>query len=236
MPFPLEIAVAGLIMAIGCSFQAAFGIGMALFVVPTLALIDTRFVPGPILFAGIALAAATAYRDRAVINHAILNLSFVGLGIGTAVGAIALQFFSGPYLPKIFGALILLATLISIAGAKVSPKPRMLLVGAIASGIMGTMVGIHGPAISLVFQNERLKETRAVLGAFFTVGYAIAVVSLALVGHFGFQEMLLGFGLLPSVAIGYFAAPTISKIINQAVLRAAILIVSSISGILMLFR
>lgn len=236
MPFPLEIALAGLIMAIGCSFQAAFGIGMALFVVPALALIDTRYVPGPILFAGIALAAATAYRDRAAINYAILNLSLVGLAIGTVVGAFALQFFAGPYLPKVFGTLILLATFMSIAVAKVSPKPRMLLAGSIASGIMGTMVGIHGPAISLVFQNEKLKQTRAILGAFFVVGYAIAVVSLAFVGHFGFQEVVLGLGLLPGVVIGYFAAPIISLFINQALLRAAILIVSSISGILMLFR
>jgi uncharacterized protein len=236
MPFPLEIAVASLVMAVGCSFQAAFGIGMALIVVPALALIDTRFVPGPILFAGMALAAATAYRDRAAINYATLNLSLLGLGIGTAAGAFALQYFAGPYLPKVFGALILLAAVMSAAGARFSPRPKMLLAGSIASGIMGTMVGIHGPAIALVFQNEKLKQTRAILGAFFLVGYAIAVISLALVGLFGFREVVLGLGLLPGVAIGYFAAPTISQFINQALLRAAILTVSSISGILMLFR
>ena len=40
-------------------------LGLALLVVPFLALIDTGFIPGPMLFAGIALTAATAYRDRA---------------------------------------------------------------------------------------------------------------------------------------------------------------------------
>ena len=108
MPFPLEIAVASLVMAIGCSFQAAFGIGMALFVVPALALIDTRFVPGPILFAGIALAAATAYRDRAAINYAILNLSLVGLGIGTAVGFLTKLNFVG-FAFGVYVGLVLLA-------------------------------------------------------------------------------------------------------------------------------
>lgn len=236
MPSPLEIAIASMVMAIGCAVQAAFGIGMALLVVPVLVLIDTRFVPGPILFAGIALAAATAYRDRAAINYHILNLSFVGLGIGTVVGAFALKYFSGSYLPKVFGGLILLATMMSIAGAKVSPKPRMLLAGSIASGIMGTMVGIHGPAISLVFQNEKPAQTRAILGAFFTVAYIIAILSLAFVGLFGGQEIVLGLALLPGVAIGYFAAPTISQFINQAMLKAAIVIVSLISAILMLLR
>lgn len=236
MPSLLDVAIANLVMAAGCAFQASFGMGMALLVVPLLVLIDTRFVPGPMLFAGVVLAAGTAYRDRAAINYGILKLSLVGLGIGTIVGALALRYASGPYLLKVFGGLILLAALMSITDVKVSPKPKILLAGSIASGVMGTMVGIHGPAISLVFQNEEPAETRAILGAFFTVGYIIAVVSLTLVGVFGDQGMVLGLSLLPGVAIGYFAAPTISQFINQTFLRVAILIVSSLSAILIMFR
>src|SRR5207249_11915473 len=52
---PLEFVAATLIMAVGSAFQAAVGLGLALLVVPFLALIDTRFIPGPMLFAGIAL-------------------------------------------------------------------------------------------------------------------------------------------------------------------------------------
>src|SRR4029077_13228268 len=120
MPSPLEFAVATLIMAAGSAFQAAVGLGLALLVVPLLALIDTRFIPAPILFAGIALAAATAYRDRAAIDRATLGLSFVGLTIGTCVGAIALKLVGPAYLPKLFGALILVAVLISVAFRRVA--------------------------------------------------------------------------------------------------------------------
>lgn len=236
MPSPLEIALASLVMAFGSALQAAVGIGMALLVVPILALIGTQFVPGPMLFAGIALAAATAYRDRAAIDRTRLSLSFVGLGIGTAIGVAALKFISGPLLPKVFGGLILLAVLISIASPKVLATPRMLLAGSTASGIMGSRVGIHGPAIALVFQNAEPLQARATLGAIFTIGYAIAVTSLAFVGLFGTQELVLGCALLPGVAIGYLAAPAISQFINQAVLRVAILIISSISAVSLLFR
>ena len=76
---PLEFVAATLIMAVGSAFQAAVGLGLALLVVPFLALIDTRFIPGPMLFAGIALTAATAYRDRREIDRAALGLSFAGL-------------------------------------------------------------------------------------------------------------------------------------------------------------
>ena len=236
MPSPLEFAVATLIMAVGSAFQAAVGLGLALLVVPFLALIDTRFVPGPMLFAGIALTAATAYRDRGEIDRAILGLSFIGLAIGTGIGAVALKLVARAYLPKLFGALILLAVLVSVASPKFAATPRALLAGATVSGIMGTMVGVHGPAIALVLQNREPAQVRATLGAFFAVGYVMAVASLAVVGLFGWDELVLGTALLPGVGIGYLVAPAISKFINTTILRIAILVVSSVSAVGLLFR
>src|SRR5204863_3606939 len=132
---PLEFAAATLIMAVGSAFQAAVGLGLALLVVPLLALIDTRFVPGPMLFAGIALTAATAYRDRREIDRAALGLSFAGLTIGTCAGAIALKLVARAYLPKLFGALILLAVLFSVASPRFAATPRAFFAGATASGV-----------------------------------------------------------------------------------------------------
>ena len=236
MPWALEIFLASLVMAVGSALQASVGIGMALFVVPVLAVIDTQFVPGPIMFAGIALATATAYRDRAAVDRATLRMSLVGLGAGTAAGVVALGFISGPFLPKVFGGLILLAVLISIASPKVIATPRTLFVGSTAAGIMGAMVGIHGPAIALVLQNSEPMQARATLGAFFAIGYIIAVALRALAGSFGAQELVLGLALLPGVVIGYLAAPVISRFIDQARLRIAILIISSVSAVSLLLR
>jgi uncharacterized membrane protein YfcA len=233
-PFDLTLAI--LIMASGCAFQAAVGIGMALLVVPLLALVDTQLVPGPMLFAGTALTALTAYRDRAALETAKLKLALAGLALGTVMGAVALRIFNGPNLPKLLGALVLLAVLVSVVGRKFQPTKRLLLVGSIASGIMGTMVGIHGPPLALVFQNAEASQTRAMLGAFFTVGYMLAVVSLAVVGLFDAQKLLLGFALLPGAVIGYLAAPAVSQFIDSSVLRVGILAVSSISAVSLLLR
>jgi hypothetical protein len=236
MPSPLKFAVATLIMALGSAFQAAVGLGLALLVVPLLALLDTRFIPGPMLFAGIALAAATACRDRAAIDRAILGLSMIGLTIGTGIGAIALALVARVWIPKLFGALILFAVVISLASRRVAITPRTLLAGSTASGIMGTMVGVHGPAIALVLQNAEPARVRATLGAFFAVGYAIAVAALAALGVFGRHELVLGVALLPGVGIGYAVAPAFSRFINTTVLRVAILVVSSASATALLFR
>jgi len=236
MPTPPEIVLASLVMAAGAALQASVGLGMALFVVPILAIIDTRFVPGPIMFAGIVPAAATAWRDRAAVDHATLRASLLGLAVGTAAGVAALGFISGPLLPKVFGGLILTAVAISIASPPVAATRRSLWLGSTAAGVMGAMVGIHGPAIALVLQNAKPMQVRATLGAFFAIGYVIAVAFRALAGLFGIAELVLGLALLPGVAIGYLVAPAISRFIDQTKMRIAILTISSASAISLLLR
>jgi hypothetical protein len=63
------------IMALGSALQAAVGIGLALFVVPVLALIDPAYIPGPMLLAGTVLAAMTAWRERHAVDRPGLYLS-----------------------------------------------------------------------------------------------------------------------------------------------------------------
>jgi uncharacterized protein len=164
---PLTAALAIAIMAIGSAIQASVGIGLALFVVPLLAVVDQSFIPGPVLLAGVILAFMTAYRERAAIDVPALRNSLAGLVIGTIAGAGALRFASGPTLGKTFGVLVLLAVLISVAGYRVTATRRSLMIAGGASGIMGAMVGIHGPAISLVFQNSEPRVARAMLGPSF---------------------------------------------------------------------
>ena len=231
-----EIVLAILAMAAGCAFQAAVGMGFALLSVPVLALIDPRFIPGPVLFAGVALAAATTWRDRAAIDRGKLKLSMAGLAVGTAVGVAALKLASGPHLTKVFGGLILLAVIVSLAARRIADTPRLLLAASTASGVMGTMVGMHGPAIALAFQNSEPAVTRAMLGAFFTISYAVAVAALAMVGLFGWEHLMLGLMLLPGAALGYAAAPLIAPLIDKSTARVLILSVCTFSGLLLLLR
>jgi uncharacterized membrane protein YfcA len=228
------IAVAA--MAVGSAFQAALGMGLALFVVPILALVDPRFIPGPMLLAGSLLAAMTAYGERQAIDPKGLGASFVGLAAGTVVGAVALHVAAGPNVQKVFGYLILLAVVVSIVGTPVAMTKRNLLLGGGAAGIMGTMVGIHGPAISLVFQRAEPNVARAMLGAFFTAAYLGSVIALAFVGLFGNAEILRAIVLLPGVAVGLALAPLTRRFIDRKHLRAAILAVAAVSGTLLVLK
>ena len=229
-------AIAIAAMAVGSAFQAALGIGLAQFVVPVLALVDTRFVPGPMLLAGTVLAAMTAYQERSAIDKQGLGFSLIGLAVGTVVGAIALRFVVGPNVPRVFGIIVLIAVLISAFGIRMTADRRNLVLGGAAAGVMGTMVGIHGPPISLVFQGAEPKAARAMLGAFFAIAYLGSVGALALFGLFGHAELERTVVLLPGVAIGLAVAPLARRFIDRGRLRIAILGVAAISGALLALK
>jgi uncharacterized membrane protein YfcA len=233
---PFNIAIAVAIMAMGSALQASVGIGLALLVVPLLALVDQSFIPGPMLLAGVMLASLTAYRERTAIDVAALRSSLIGLAIGTILGALALKLASGPHLAKVFGGLVLLAVLLSVSGYKFNATPRSLMVAGGAAGMMGAMVGIHGPPISLVFQNTQPRVARAMLGAFFSVAYLGAVAALAAFGLFGIPELVRAAILLPGVVVGLVAAPYLAHHIDGKRLRLFILGIAAASGLLLLVR
>jgi hypothetical protein len=233
---PLNIAVAVAIMAMGSALQASVGIGLALLVVPLLALVDQSFIPGPMLLAGVMLASLTAYRERTAVDVAALRSSLIGLAIGTILGALALKLASGPHLDKVFGGLVLLAVLLSVSGYKFNATPRSLMVAGGAAGMMGAMVGIHGPPISLVFQNTQPRVARAMLGAFFSVAYLGAVAALAAFGLFGIPELVRAAILLPGVVVGLVAAPLLARHIDGKRLRLVILGIAAASGLTLIVR
>jgi uncharacterized protein len=233
-PFTIAFAIAT--MAIGSAIQSSVGIGLALFVVPLLALLDPSFIPGPMLLAGVMLALMTAYRERAAIDVPALGSSLVGLAFGTIAGAFALRFASGPYLGKTFGVLILLAVLLSVAGYRFTATPRSLMIAGGAAGIMGAMAGIHGPPISLVFQNAEPRVARGMLSAFFSIAYLAAVAALAAFGLFGMPQLVRAGILVPGVVIGLVVAPHIAPHIDGMRLRLIILGIAATSALALLVR
>jgi uncharacterized membrane protein YfcA len=233
---PLTIAFAIATMAIGSAIQASVGIGLALFVVPLLALVDQSFIPGPMLLAGVLLALMTAYRERAAIDVPALGSSLAGLAIGTVAGAFALRFASGPHLGKTFGALVLLAVLLSVAGCRFTATRRSLMIAGGAAGVMGAMAGIHGPPISLVFQNAEPRVARGMLSAFFSMAYLAAVAALAAFGLFGMPQLVRAGILVPGVVIGLVIAPHIAQHIDGPRLRLIILGIAATSALVLLVR
>jgi uncharacterized protein len=230
------LILATLIMAAGAALQMAFGMGIALLVVPLLALLDVRFIPGPMLFAATGLSLAMACAGRKEIGRREIGIATIGLFVGTALGALALLAIPGSAMPRVFGAMILLAVLVSAGGAALTPTAQALFGGGTAAGIMGAMVGIHGPPIALIFQNDEPRRARAMLAAFFSIAYPLAILGMIAVGRFGMPELALGVALVPGVALGYILAPAVAHRVDRRVLRFGILVISAASGVALLVR
>jgi hypothetical protein len=224
-------------MVVGSLLQASVGFGIALFVVPLLVLLNPVFVPGPMLFASLFLAAIMAFRGWSAIDLKKLGLAGVGLFVGTAAGAMALMIVAADKWPKLFAVFILVAVALSASGIHIPATRRNLVAAGIISGVMGTISGIHGPPMALLYQREPGNIVRATLAIFFVMAYAIALIALGTIGLFGKKELLLGLTLAPGVIAGYIVARFSTKLLDRGYwLRLAILTVASLSAIALIFR
>lgn len=232
-----QLIAGTLLMAVGALLQASVGFGIALFVVPPLILLNPAFIPGPMLFASLFLAGIMAFRGRETIEPRKLGLAVVGLLLGTAAGALSLRVIPAEKWPKLFAVLILMAVALSASGMHIPVTRRNLTVAGILSGVMGTISGIHGPPMALLYQKEAGTVVRANLAAFFALAYFIALLALGMIGLFGGKELFMGLALAPGVVAGYFAARFATGWLDRGyALRIAILAVASLSAVALILR
>lgn len=231
---PLVAAIA--IIAAASALQAATGMGLALFAAPQLVLVNPALVPGPMLCCVVALSVAVTWRERLAIDPRVLGLSLLGLLLGCGVGAVLLLVLDRTQLRSVFAMLILAMVLLSVSGLPVRPGRVALLIGGMASGVVGTMFGVHGPPIALVLQHEPPNRLRATLCAFFAAGCTVSLIVLAGIGAFDTVGVGLGLTLMPGVAIGFALAPPLARRLDQRRARIAVLVISALSALALLLR
>jgi uncharacterized protein len=228
--------LANLTIAGGAAAQAAIGMGLNLFAVPLLALIDPQLVPGPVLFHSFMISALASYRLRAGIDRRELGISVAGLLIGTALAAVALLQVSAQSLPRVFGALVLAAVAITAAGLRLRLTDASVLGASAAAGVMGTIAGVHGPPIALVYQRESPERIRSALLPFFIFANGLSMVALWAIGMFGWRELYASLMMLPGLAVGFWASPWLIRVMTPGSVRACILMISAVSGLTLLFK
>lgn len=230
------LLLAILVVATGAAVQASTGMGMALFAVPLLLLLDPAYVPGPLLCAVMTLSAAVAWRERGGVDRRILLLGLLGFAAGSVLGAGILRLLVGIDLSWLLGLLILGAIALSLAGLRIEAGPLALLVGGTASGVLSTMAGVQGPPIALALQHQRPDRLRATLCAFFASGSAVSLIALSATGLFGLRQAGLGVALLPGVLLGFAVAPLLARRIDARRARICVLAISALSAVTLLLR
>jgi uncharacterized membrane protein YfcA len=232
----VALVLANAAMAFGAAAQAGIGMGLNLFTIPILALIDPVYVPGPVLVHSLLISILASYRLRADIDRRELAISVAGLLAGTAAAAVALAQINLQNLPRVFGALVLVAVLISVAGLHIRATTPNIVAASVVAGMMGTIAGAHGPPIALIYQREAPTRIRSALLPFFMFANAISIVALAIIGLFGLREIYASVLLVPGLVAGFLASSWLIRAMTPATIRACILAISAISGFALLIK
>lgn len=230
----IHFALSTLTVMFGAVLQAATGLGGSLLVVPLLALIDAKLIPGPVIFASLALSSIMAYRGRDRIRSGGLGSVLAGLATGTMLGVLSLSAIPLERAGLAFGMLVFSAVLISSLGLRVGLTPWNLLLAGAVSGFMGATAAIGAPVLALMYQHEDANTVRATLAFLYFVSSIAILVFFLTLGRFRAEELLLGAQLLPGFLLGYALAGPIARWLNGQYSRIAILALSTVSSLVLI--
>jgi uncharacterized membrane protein YfcA len=231
-----NLAVATGVITLGSVLQASTGLGAGLVTVPLLALISLQFIPGPLIFASLALSSLMAWRGRSSIDFRNVKTLTVGLIVGTAAGTLSISAIPFDRAGIVFGILVLLAVALTAAGTEVRHSRANLLGAGVLSGFMGVTASIGAPVLAILYQHEEGKTLRATLAFLYFISSAMMVAFLHFGGRFQLKELQLGLCLIPGFLIGYFLAAPIARILDRGYSRIAVLVISTASAIVLIAR
>jgi uncharacterized membrane protein YfcA len=232
----IELTLACLIVAAGATVQGSVGLGLGLVAAPLLILIDPLLVPGPLLAAALTLTLLVAHRERRKIAFKDLGWALVGRFPGVGIALLTLLVLPAEAITVVFGALVLFAAGLSASGMRLRPTTRNLVGAGVISGITGTLTGIGGPPVALVYQEESGPRLRGTLAGYFLIGVTVSLIGLASVGHFGRQEIVASTALLPGIFLGFLISSRTATLLDRGHTRKAVLIVSAVGGLAVILR
>jgi uncharacterized membrane protein YfcA len=223
-------------ITLGAILQASTGLGAGLVIAPLLALISLELIPGPLIFAGLALSSLMAYRGRDSITFAHIKPLIAGLTAGVVIGALSISFIPPSRAGLLFGLLVLLAAAFTAAGMRIQFTRFNLIAAGMLSGFMGTTAAVGAPVLALLYQHEHGKTLRGTLGFLYCVSSVLMLAFLHLAHRFGVKELQLGLHLIPGFLAGYFLAAPIAKVLDQGYSRAAVLLISTASALVLMLK
>jgi len=235
-PSIANVAASTLAITTGAVLQASTGLGAGLVVVPLLALISLDLVPGPVIFASMALSSVMAYAGRRHIAWTHLDKVVWGLGAGMFVGILGLSLLPPSRIGLVLGALILIAAVVSVLGVAVRLTSRSALVAGLLSGFMGTVAAIGAPVLALLYQHEEPNALRGTLALLYLVSSIGMLVLLHAAGRFTWHDVMLGGYLIPGFVIGYLLSGPVARVLDRGYSRMAVLAISSISGLALILK
>lgn len=232
----VELLLANLAVCLASFVQASVGIGFAMIAVPLLALIDLGYVPGPSITVMMVLSIAMLVAARQDVDRGGLSALLPGLAIGTVAGALLLGALSDAAFQFIFGGIVLAAVAAVASGYVPRRTPTSYGIGGATAGLMGTISGMHGPPLAILYAKAPPPVARATIALIFVIGSALSLVSLALAGHFGLAEAYTAMTLMPGLIAGFALAGPGRALMTEKLARTLMLSLAAASALILIAK
>lgn len=225
-----------MVSTLGATLQGSVGFGLGFVAVPLLAIVDPRYIPGPLMLAALVLTLLLSYREHKAIQLKGITWVLVGRLVGAIIGIRLLVMIPEKYLSVTFAVMVIIGVLLSISGLRLSLNAKNLFGSGTLSGLMATTSAIGGPPLALIYQNLKGPELRGTLSGIFVVGAIISLLALSTIGYFGFLEFKLSVVLLPGIFSGFILSKYTARILDRGFIRPAILTFSLLSGTILMIK
>lgn len=233
---PLQAVLGALVMAAGAYLQGAVGFGANLVAAPLLALVLEDFVPGPIIVASVLMNVLVMRREGTGSVDRSIHAAIGGQIPGALLAGVVLASVSEEGLSILFAALVLIAVGMSVVGWHLRPTTGTLVGAGLASGFMGTVSGIGGPPIALVYQEADGPTLRGTLSRYFLAAAAISLPTLLVVGTLDSDSIAPSLALLPGTALGVALSGRLARRVDKGHTRPFVLWLSALSAVAVLLR
>ena len=231
-----EFMIANCAILLGSVVQTTTGMGFAMVSVPLLALISLDFVPGPTIFVNIFLTLLMLNDGKSTIVTREITILLPSILVGTLLGALVLSLVPAHTLGILFAVLVLLAIGVTFFVKIHCLTPTGLIIGGVASGLMGTTSGVHGPPLAVLYQHENINKIRATMALVFLVAYSLSLIALSIFGDFSVRLAVSGLFLLPGLLIGFQIGKRVRHRIPPLLARTIMLTIASISAVILLVK
>jgi hypothetical protein len=218
------------LLVITASFlQSLIGLGYVLIVAPFLVLYDPNFVPVPMLLCGLFLPLLMIWRDHSSIDFTGLKLAIFGRVLGNFIAVWLITIISRNTFMLVFGILVIIAVILSESNLKFRPTPVSVCIAGLFSGIMGTLAGLGGPPMAILYQNEKGSVIRGTLSGFSILGTVLSLFFLGVAGRFTLDD-------LPGLVAGFYLSKYAIGIVDRGYIRKVMLGVSFLAAIMVIVK
>ncbi len=187
---------------IGAITQSAVGIG---FGIPgcVILLFDPSLIPTSIVLMGTFVAFSNAFLSFNQIIKKDLIYSLIGRVIGTLIAVPLIMITIGTkYFMFIFGFMLLVIIPLSFFKWNIEASIKNISIAGLFSGFLGTLTGVGGPPMGIVYQNSKSSRVVPTLNMFFGIGASFSVIVLWNIGLLNMIIAIKCLLLSPGVILG----------------------------------